>query len=172
MIPNPPSRLQCIWSFFSFLLALELFPLLASLPKLEGSFRDFAASSVGQKDENGAPEIDAPDGLVIVDKGLNCVEEPNWHLIDFIKNEERLGALAHVASDPILQLQLVLVELFIIREVHGGDEEVYVFAIEAFCVETFSNELGDVVLANAGLSVEAEYQSLRWLPLAHMRPEG
>ena len=80
--------------------------------------------------------------------------------------------MAHVASDPILQLQLVLVELFIVREVHGSDEEMYVFAIEALCVETFSDELSDEILAHAGLSVEAEDESLGRLPLAHMRPEG
>ena len=82
MFPNPPSRLRFanlisalqIWQIHSFLLALELFPLLAPLPKLECSFRDLAASSVGQKDEDGAPEIDAADRLVIVGKSLDGVE--------------------------------------------------------------------------------------------------
>lgn len=80
--------------------------------------------------------------------------------------------MAHVAPDPVLQMQLVLVELLIVGEVHGGYEEMYVFAIEALCIETFSDELSDEILAHAGLSVEAEDESLGWLPLAHMRPEG
>ena len=80
--------------------------------------------------------------------------------------------MAHVAPDPVLQLQLVLVELLVVGEVHGGYEEVHVFAVEALCVETLGDELSDVILANTGLSVEAEDESLGRLPLAHMRPEG
>ena len=45
-------------------------------------------------------------------------------------------------------------------------------AVEAFGVETLGDELGDVVLADAGLPVEAEDEGLGRLPLAHVRPEG
>ena len=156
----------------SFLLALELLPLLTPFPKLERRLRDLSAPRVGQEDEDGAPEVDAADGLVVVDEGLDRVEQPHGHLVDLVEDEEGLGALAHVAPDPVLQLELVLVQLLVVGKVHGGDEEVHEFAVESLGVETLGDELGDVVLADAGLPVEAEDEGLGRLPLAHVRPEG
>ena len=103
---------------------------------------------------------------MIVDESLYGVEEPIRHLVDLIKDEEGLRALANVAPDPVLQLQLVLVHSFLVSEVDSGDEEVNKLASQTFGVEALGNEFSDIVLATAGCPVEAENEGLGRLPFA------
>ena len=43
---------------------------------------------------------------MVVDEGLDGVDDPLRHLVHLVEDEEALGAAGDVAADPVLEVQL------------------------------------------------------------------
>ena len=59
-----------------------------------------------QNKDAAVPVVDAVDLLVVVDEGLDGVDDPLRHLVHLVEDEEALGAAGDVAADPVLEVQL------------------------------------------------------------------
>ena len=47
----------------------------------------------------------------MIDEGFNPINHSQWHLIDFIKDEEALRATRNVSTNPIYKLNLKVIRI-------------------------------------------------------------
>ena len=98
------------------------------------------------------------DGLICIDEGLDGFDNPFLHLVNLIKDKQRLLAFAHVATDPVSKLIFVHLSFFLVWEIEGTNKAADELAVPAILKDTLGDELGNVVLANAWAAVETQYQ--------------